>query len=204
MTHETTFNAETHEYAIGGCRIPSVTQILDDLIPGIKASEWHMQRGSTVHACAAMIMLGKEPVLDLSAQSPEDRADIEGRIEAVRRFKQDAIAEVIGVERQMFSTRYRFAGTCDLICELKFARGKKVIVDWKGSLEKRNEFQLGGYSQLAIEYGNEINMGFSVELHGDSTYKCSDAYNLKVARQQFLSLLSVYNMRRMCGVKQGE
>ena len=51
-----TFDAETHEYRIGGRKVVGVTTVLNDLIPGYRASDWYLQRGRAVHAAAAMIL----------------------------------------------------------------------------------------------------------------------------------------------------
>ena len=45
-----TFDADRHEYRIAGRVVPSVTHVLGDLIPGWRASDWHLQRGRAVHA----------------------------------------------------------------------------------------------------------------------------------------------------------
>ena len=56
--NDCTFNDATHEYRIGGRFVPSVTQVLGDLLPCFQAGEWYLERGRAVHACAAMIAKG--------------------------------------------------------------------------------------------------------------------------------------------------
>ena len=53
-----TYDDATHTYAIDGRPVPSVTDVLRDLLPCWQASEWHLQRGRAVHACCAMIARG--------------------------------------------------------------------------------------------------------------------------------------------------
>ena len=75
-----------------------------------------------------------------------------------------------------------------------------AVVDWKGSLDQRVQYQVAGYSLALAESGTQITHGFGVELRNDGSFKMSSVYDLMRGRQQFLALLSVYNMRRDAGI----
>jgi hypothetical protein len=49
-----------------------------------------------------------------------------------------------------------------------------------------------------------INYGLAVEIREDGTYHMSEVWNLARAKAQWLSLLCAYNLRRECGIKEGD
>jgi hypothetical protein len=189
-----TFDAATHSYYIDGRKVPSVTQVLNDLIPGFKAGEWYLNRGQAVHACAALIAQGVEFEHDPA---------IDGQVLAVRRFFADVKPTVIAVEKQVYSARYQYAGTLDLLAVSKIGG---CIVDWKATLGPSVGYQLAAYSQALAETdgGVEPRTGYGVEIHENGTYKMSPVYDLRHFRQGWLSLLTAYNIRRQAGIKEGE
>jgi hypothetical protein len=54
LTSDCTFNEATHTYKINGRSVPSVTQVLGDLLPCYRAGEWYKARGRAVHAAAEL------------------------------------------------------------------------------------------------------------------------------------------------------
>lgn len=192
------FDHATHTYTINGRKVPSVTQVLNDLLPGFKASDWHKQRGSTVHACAAMVARGEEFELDLSAQTPDDKADILGRIEAVRRFFREVKPVVIFCETPAYSERYQYAGTLDLLATIN---GQWLIMDWKPGETPALPYQLAAYSLINTP---PVSRGCGVLLSGDGRYSMTKVFDLRRYQQGFLALLTAYNIRRNAGIKEGE
>lgn len=177
-----TFDPETHTYTIEGRRVPNVTEVLNDLLPCHRASEWHLQRGRAVHACAAFVAQGIEF---------EHDEVIAGQVEACKRFFREVNPVVIDVEKVMYSTTYLFAGTADLICRI----GKHTcVLDWKASFSKALPYQLGGYSIEA-----NVPFGVGVQLCDDGKYHMTEFYDMKRYRHGFLALLSAYNIRKQCG-----
>ena len=73
------FNEAAHQYTLNGHDVPSVTQVLGDVLPGWRADDWYLERGRAVHACAAMIARGEEFDHD---------SVIAGQVAACRRFFQ--------------------------------------------------------------------------------------------------------------------
>lgn len=189
-----TFDATTHTYKIDGVAVPSVTQVLSDLIPGWQASEWYLQRGTAVHACCAMIARGVAFDYDPA---------IDGQVRACRRFFQEVRPCVLSgtTERSLFSTRYKFGGTMDLAAVI----GKdRTIIDWKASFGAALPYQLAAYSIVCQEVLDDgrINRGVGVQLNEDGTYQMSHVYDLRNYQHSFLALLSAYKIRRACKVKE--
>ena len=186
-----TFEAATHTYAIDGRTVPSVTQVLNDLIPGFKAGEWYLNRGQAVHACAALIAQG--------VAFDHDPA-IDGQVRAVRRFFAEVKPTVIAVERQIYSERYQYAGTLDLLADIN---GKWLVIDYKASESAALPYQLAAYS-IALPPHRQTRHGCGVIITEDGSYKMTKFYDLRLYQQGFLALLTAYNIRRKAGIKEGE
>lgn len=186
-----TFDATTHTYKIDGVAVPSVTQVLSDLIPGWQASEWYLQRGTAVHACCAMIARGVAFTHDPA---------IDGQVMACRRFFQEVKPYVVHTELQVFSKKYGFAGTFDLECAVQDVI---CLIDWKASFGAALPYQLAAYSIAYDDCGGyQIRNGYGVRLNEDGTYKMSQVYDLRNYKYGFLALLSAYKIRRACKVKE--
>lgn len=183
------FDAKTHTYILGQSVVPSVTQIMKSVFgQPWEASEYYMQRGSVIHAFAAMIAR-KQEFFDCDVR-------IAGHIAAIRKFFTEFQPVILpyGIETALFSDQYRFAGTPDLLMYL----GKtKVILDYKSSFSGLEPIQLGGYSILT-----GITDGLAVELHDDGTYKLSEVWKLKKWQNRFLAALTICNTKRELGIKE--
>lgn len=192
MKNQCEFDPDRHEYRIDGRVVPSVTQVLGDLIPGWQASDWYKGRGQAVHACAALIANGTKF---------EHDPQIEGQVTALQRFFHEICLTPIAVEVQVFSARYQYAGTLDL---LTVWRRERTIIDFKASLTPSVPYQLGAYA-LAYDEGIHagrlpVRFGIGVEIRENGTYQLSSTYDLRRYQRRFLSLLDAYNVRRECGI----
>ena len=186
--NDCTFNEELHRYEIGGRFVPSVTQVLGDLLPCFQAGDWYLERGRAVHACAAMIAKG----IDF-----EHDEQIDGQVLALRRFFREVNPIVVSVEKQVFSKRYLFAGTLDLL--------SNTVIDFKTSISESVPYQLAAYAIAEEEMtGNKIAYGFAVQINDDGTYSMSKSYDLKRYKQGFLAMLTTFNIRRQAGIKEGK
>lgn len=183
MTPVTTYNDERHAYEIDGVRVPSVTQILADLLPCWQASEWHLQRGRAVHACAAFVALGKPFTCD---------PQISGQVAACQWWFADVKPDVLDVEQIVTSLRYRYCGRYDLFARIG---GRDMLVDWKASLAPSVPYQLTAYGIAA----DVVRYGVAVELHEDGTYRMSDVYDLRRYRAEWLAMRAVYGIRERLG-----
>jgi hypothetical protein len=183
------YDDANHTYTMGGRRVPSVTQVLGDLLPQWQAGEWYLQRGRAVHACCAMIARGQEF---------EHDPQIVGQVTAARLWFAHVKPVIVVVEKPMFSRRYQFAGTPDLVCEID---GALTVVDFKASVGASVKYQTGAYGLLYAEHagGKAPRWGVAVELHEDGTYRMTERYKIESAGRDFLALLRAWNIRRECG-----
>ena len=186
-----TFDDATHTYAIDGRKVPSVTQVLNDLIPGFKAGAWYLNRGQAVHACAALIAQG--------VAFDHDPA-INGQVRAVRRFFAEVKPTVLSVERQVYSARSQYAGTLDLLADIN---GRWTVIDFKASESAALPYQLAAYS-IALPPDQQTRYGCGVIINEDGSYKMIKVFDLRLYQQGFLALLTAYNIRRQAGIKEGE
>lgn len=184
------FDEKTHTYKVESVVVPSVTQIIAETTgTAWKATEWYLDRGKAIHACAAFIAQGKEFKFDKR---------LVGYIKALRKFFKEVNPIIRGNEIQVASKLYHYAGTIDLDCKIS---GNISIIDWKHSIDKiRLPLQLGGYSiALQETYDLFAISGYGVEIHENGTYCMSERIDLRVPRNQFLALRTTYAIREKCG-----
>lgn len=189
MKSVTEFDEATHTYRINGFVVPSVTQIIGDLLPleflkhmTKEEREYYARRGQANHACYAALALGQE-------FEPDERS--QPNIDAWRLwYKQMGEPRFERVEMQVYSRKYMFAGTLDAVIE----KDELFLIDYKESLSYRDCYQLGAYSLALREYGIKVKKGFGVGLSAGQC-KTTEIYDLNVYAQKFLTLLSAYNIR---------
>lgn len=180
------FDPRTHTYRLAGQRLPSVTQIIDAILPLWKVDDWYLQRGIAVHHGARLLDAG---VLDWSSVD----AEIEPRIRAWQKFRQDFPAEIIAMEKPLAHAKLRYAGTMD---RLLLRDGRYVLADLKNTISQQVRLQLAGYSLLwTVNGGGIVQAAVAVELDESGTYSCLwlNKHELRRAEQQWLALLTVYN-----------
>jgi len=185
---EPTFNEELHEYRYNGQVIPSVTQVIKDVIGiGWEASPWHLQRGTAVHLAVQLWADGK---LDLD--SLDER--IRGRVDSIIKFLNDSKAFIHCSEKRGVSVAYGFAGTVDMVASIN---EKLVICDWKGSIDPRARIQLGAY-QILMEESFQKSDGVAVQCFDSGKYKCMwmNRREMDEGKRAFLAALSVYNYKK--------
>ena len=188
------FDPVSHTYVVDDRPAPGVTGILGDLIPGWKADPWYLDRGTQVHAAAAYIAMGRD-----FDYAPE----IEGQVQAGRRFFTEVKPPVLAVELQVYSSAYCYGGTLDLF---SFIKGEQCVVDYKSALTPAVPYQVAAY---AIAYAETMRCaqpkyGLGVALRDDGTYRMSEVYDLKRYKQGWLALLTTYGIRRRCNIKTEE
>jgi hypothetical protein len=178
-----------HKYTINGRPVPSVTQVLGDVLPGWQASEWYMQRGTAVHACAALIAQGK---------TFRNDPQIDGQVSACRRFFREIRPAVRLVEYRVASVRHGYAGTLDLVAEVG---SWLAVLDWKASIGPAARYQVTAYA-LALEEmdGRGPRWGCAVELREDGTYRMSEVWDTRRLRAGWLAIVGAYRVRRECGI----
>lgn len=184
------FDPIAHEYKIHGQPVPSVTQIISEVIGhGWSAAKWFLDRGKAIHACAAFIAEGKKFKYD---------ERLVGYVQALERFFKETKAEPIQIEMLVASKTFHYAGTLDLICKI---RNKKYIIDWKHNYDKtRTPIQIAAYSRALVEMSQEnIIFGYGVEIRENGTYFMSEKIPLGIAGNVFLALRTAYSIKEKCG-----
>ena len=186
-----TFNESTHQYYLDNKIVPSVTQILNELLPiQYKPGDWYLQRGRAVHVAAAMIARGIEFEYD-------DR--IAGQVAAIKRFFAEVKPEILSVEEKVWSIPYRYAGTLDLYVKIGT---KFCLVDYKSSISiERVGIQLGGYSLAKLPI---VINGVGVQINENGTYSMTKPIKLDSYRREFLALRAVYGLRDRMGLNKKE
>lgn len=188
-----TFDPSTHTYTIASRQVPGVTSVLRDLIPGWSASDWYLERGRIVHACAAKIARGKRF---------ESGSQIDGQIAALCQFFAEVNPVVIECESPVYSTAHQYAGTLDLLT-CKPGTDAFMVLDFKASLTLSVAYQCAAYA-IAHPGRKEIRWGCGVEIRENGTYKMGKIYDLRLYKQDWHHLLGSYNIRRKCGIKERE
>jgi len=187
-----TFDAETHTYRIHDRIVPSVTQVLREVLPMWSASDWHLQRGRAVHACAALIAQGRRFTHD---------PRIAGQVGAVRRFLRECRPAIIAVEQPVYAITYQYGGTPDLLAILE---GGQTVIDYKSQLLPSVPIQCAAY---ALAYTGKIRLtgwvGVGVELRDDGTYRLSERHPLTRYAHEWLALLTAYRVRQRCHINGG-
>lgn len=192
------FDPELHRYwmTVNGIErpVPSVTQVLGDLLPGWRASEFYLGRGRAVHACAALVAKGIHF---------EHDPRIAGQVEAVRRFLQEAKPDILDIEQQVYSERFFYGGTLDFTAMIPY-KGffRPCVFDYKASVRPSTIYQCAAYA-LAYQR-HQIDLGCGVELHDDGTYTMTEIWPLDRAKREWLHLLGAYNIRTRLGLTSKE
>jgi len=152
-----TLDKGTHTYTLDGVVIPSVSQILscvavratpDSFWRSVSGSEMIVDSetsanfGNALHAIAAMTVQGKKFQYD---------PQMEPWVQGLQKFLKDFdFLKPIAVEQSIYSKKYGFAGTPDLIAD---STRRWYVIDWKTSTGnmKHWKWQTAAYEQAARE-----------------------------------------------------
>ncbi len=186
-----TFDQESHRYAVDGRAIPSVTQVINSILPGWKADEWHMQKGTAMHYGCRLMDEGR---LDWSSVAPE----IMGRLRAWEKFRAEYPPKVLASEAPLAHPTFRFAGTLDRVFVSSGAA--LALCDIKSTIAPQVKVQLGAYKLLWDECSNDsrtITEGVAVELSDDGTYRTLwiDRKELERCGRVFLACLTIQGFK---------
>jgi len=207
-----------HEYCWNGVRVPSVTEILDDVgivdyssIPfGVR--EMALQRGSDVHAATHFDdendlefdeelwlanPIGYEREYQRTGRGvAPTRA---GYVAAWRKFRRETgfVPELI--EHQGYNEAYGFAGTLDRMgtYQVKGDAQADILIDIKcGDAPQWTRLQLAAYASFFQSPRRFTRI--AVELHKDNTYRLFrwEGKDWLADFAAFTSCLSVYRMKR--------
>lgn len=183
------FDESTHTYTYEGRRVPSVTQVIREVVLGghdRPGMEWYMARGSALHLAAQMWDEGE---LDEESIDPA----IAGHLAAYRRFRDDVGDDltITEIEKPRYHTS-GYAGTPDRVVEW---RGDRGILDLKtGSTAAWHRLQTAAYAALAPEATARL----VVYLGEDSRWKM-DRHKDRSDWTVFSAALAVWRWRERTG-----
>ena len=196
------FDFEKHEYKVGGQVIPHVTGLLQEFglidfsnVPHERL-EYKRVLGMAVDLACDYL---ERQCLD---ESTLDKR-ILGYLGAYKKFREivDFEPDLEKSMKPMYSKKWQFAGTNDLVGMLK---GEWVVVDRKATwaLYPSNAIQLMAYKILVEENYPEIKIKhrYALQLKATSCYEFEE-YKDPDDRTTFLSCLQLYRWKRKHGLK---
>lgn len=227
MSLERKNHGRSHSYRIDGDKVPSITGVLSGIAkPGLPqwaaneggdvvVNRWDelqeltpterrklvasahrevfaeaSRRGTAVHKGLEQLAAGQE--VDVAE-------GYVGLVDAYLRFVDEWAPRELLVERPVFSRRWRYAGTPDLVADL--ADGQRWLLDWKTGTTIRPEYAL---QLAAARYAETVLQGDGVEapvprvdacgcvhLHLDGSYELRPMHATEVEWRVFLHAIPV-------------
>lgn len=196
-----TFDPEKHEYRWAGVVVPSVTQVLAPIVDlshiPADALEIARQRGVAIHRTVELDVAG---TLDEDAL-PEWLLPV---LANWRKFVADAGVTVIESERRVYHPLYRYAGTLDLLVDMRHA-ATHAFIDVKRSFVagEATGVQIAAYRDAyiaEIPYGRPEKRlrrakRFALRLNENAPYRL-DEFTDESHLNDFKTLLAYYNVKR--------
>lgn len=177
------FDEVTHKYRYEGRIIPSVTQIIGDVLKGEREEMEQsaaMYKGEVIHKTLEYLDNGI-----LGEYDPK----IQSYVDAWNEFKRVYKPEIISVEERRISGAATFAGTIDRVMVIE---GRTTVVDIKtGKSYKEYPLQTAGYALL---YDNLIERRMCV-FFDENGYKVEEHTNPK-DMEVFKALLLVWQFKK--------
>jgi hypothetical protein len=196
---------ERHVYTYDGQRVSGVSEVLTGLgiVERVWFTEFARARGTAVHLALEYLLTG---TLDWTTLDPR----IEPYVRAAVRFLEDAQVGENGriVERPVYHSMLRYAGTPDLVAEVF---GERCVIDWKSGGTGAAGLATAAY-EMAVR--NQPRMGecppslrqplrrMVVQLHDDGTYHKRDMMDSSDYPhwQSAVMLFNSYHLPRFRGV----
>ena len=124
------FDVKKHRYTYSGAVVPSVTQVLDHIMPPFFAPadvlEAARVRGTLVHYLTEVFDAGDD------WHTPAKDCDLYQYIRAWEAFKQENQVSILESEQKVFHSKILYAGTFDrLISAPHFWNGEATLLDIK-------------------------------------------------------------------------
>lgn len=190
-----TFDAEFHEYRVGGERWPSVTDVLDPLLEldGIPKATLAAAAsfGRHVHQACHLFNVGQ---LDEAALDPHLMPYLAGW----KQFLFDTGAVVVASERRVMHPKLKYAGTLDVILAWK---RKHFLIDYKATaaVPRTAGPQTAAYREACAHEGKNIApLRYCMHLRGDGTYRLVPLNDSR-DWSYFLSALNIFRWRNPNG-----
>lgn len=200
MNSPLVFNTDKHEYVLNGTPVPSVTRVISNITEDMMFNSSFIKagvRGTAVHKVCEDINNGVK--VNFEALGEDIRAYVDG----YRAFLAKEAYSVISSELRVYSEKYRFAGTVDIVA--RDGRGQLAIMDIKTSamVSPTTALQLAAYEHCYREM-NGISPKKTIRrtviwLTGDGEYTLGH-YIDPTDWNIYLSHLAVYNWRKRNGL----
>lgn len=191
------FDPVAHRYRLDGSEVPGVTRVLGQLydFSGINDGvlEHKRQIGEALHMAIE---------LDLMDDLQVDSLDLEvvGYFEGWIRFRRETRFECLFSEKQVASTKYRYAGTLDLVGRIDRVES---VIDGKttAALHPAVALQTAAYQNAACEMGlvRATARRYALRLKPDGSY-ILDQHTDRTDFFVFLALLSTWNWKQRHGL----
>lgn len=189
---ELVFKSESHTYWLNGSRIPGVSELMhplsESMYRGIDAGmlDAAAARGSAVHE--AIENFAKYGIEDCE---PEHR----GYFDGFMKWAKENMVEVVASEVMVYNQTYRYAGTLDLICNV---RGERWLIDVKTTAqlnEMLTGVQISAYGAALASQGVKIDRKAVLHLKKNGRYQIHIADKAKDAEAwtTFGALMTVYS-----------
>jgi hypothetical protein len=187
------FDATAHSYTLDGRRLPSVTQVLEQLtdfsfVPAATL-ERSRQLGNAAHR---MIELDVTNTLDVDSLT----GPLVGYFAQWRAFLAKTGFRVKHCELRLASARYGYAGTLDLLGTFPGDSDDTLIDAKSGAVPKTARPQTAGYSQLVVENGicQRPPKRRALDLKEDS-WRLTEPYTSREDWATFLACLTLFRWR---------
>ena len=150
-----------------------------------KVSSDAKSRGSTVHSIVEAYKHTGEHIDSI----PEE---FRGYAKAFYKFVEDLSPIILEHEKTVFSAKYNYGGTLDLI--IKIGNSKPIVCDVKTGKDIYQEawLQTAAYHEALIEEGMDIDGIAVLLLMEDGTYKFESRSNYKTKYRGFLACKAIY------------
>ena len=188
---EIVFDAEKHEYAVNGEIVPCVSDIIavygkeieegDDLENTMEAAA---ERGTVCHKVLEMLLCGRDP---------EYPSAYEPYVEAIELFLAEHTILPLAIETPVYSRRYGYAGTPDLLC---YFDGALTLIDYKfvAQIAKTKvKAQLNAYCKAYEEQGVYPDQLLAVQFLKDGTYR---VYPVKYDDEELEVAVKLWNLKQ--------
>lgn len=188
-----TFEDFGHVYMLNGTRLPSTTQIMKPLTNEVYGAidenvlRAAADRGTTVHE-------GFELYLEYGAEDLP--LDYKGYLDGFKKFLADYKVKAIATEQRFYHKIFRYAGTADLIAEIK---GETILIDYKTTAQlqkKLTTVQLAAYKNALKSNGINIDGAAILHVDKDGGYKFIRHDDVHAGWDVFLALLKIYQYGR--------
>lgn len=187
------FDPVAHAYKIDGRAVPSVTQVLADVL-GDPTNGWgeqfHLDRGSAAHTLYAMMARGE----DLRLYDYDQR--LAGHVAAWQAWRDAEKPQFVAIEKPVAHAGYGYAGTLDALCIIG---GRLTIIDYKQSSGPRDLLQMAAYALAYESMGEPRITGFcSLQIDGDGWRYGPQAngYRMTAALSDWRAVFRVWQIKQ--------